>query len=175
MGRTYGGGGWNMTAKRIESHSVIRGIRYGILLLLILYIGLLFASEGDSSTPFEAVEKAVVEASGDNEMTKAEARELKRLYGMNEKDFEGVSLYYTQATMGVEELLLIRTLEGQDTAAVVESIQKRREIQLDNFEGYGAEQVKLLNDSVIKTKGNYVLFVVSPKAEAVEKAFTKSL
>ena len=50
-----------------------------------------------------------------------------------------------------------------------------RQRQLDNFEGYGAEQVKLLDASIIKTKGTYVLFVISPKAETVEKAFTKSL
>ena len=53
--------------------------------------------------------------------------------------------------------------------------EQRKKTQLDNFEGYGAEQVKLLDASIIKTKGTYVLFVISPKAETVEKAFTKSL
>ena len=42
-----------------------------------------------------------------------------------------------------------------------------------SFEGYGAEQVKLLDASIIKTKGTYVLFVISPKAETSEKGVYK--
>lgn len=164
-----------MTAKKKEEYRVLKALRYGILLILFIYIGFLFASRGDSNTPFQTVEKAVVKAADDKEMTKGQVRDLKRLYGLNEKDYEAVSFYYTQATMGVNELLLIRIADGQDTAVIEAAIKTRKETQLDNFEGYGAEQVKLLHNSVMKTRGNYVLFVVSPKAEKVEKAFVKSL
>lgn len=164
-----------MTEKKNEEYRVLKMIRYGIVLILLLYIGFLFASRGESNAPFISVEHAVVRAADDKEMTKGQTRDLKRLYGLNEKDYEAVSFYYTQATMGVNELLLIRVVDGQDSSEVEAAIRTRKETQLDNFEGYGAEQVKLLNNAVIKTRGNYVLFVVSPKAEEVEKAFIKSL
>lgn len=164
-----------MTKKRDGQFHVLKRIRYGILLLLLVYIGLIFSSKGDSSTPFDTVEKAVKKAASDKELKKADARELKRLYGLNEKELEDVSLYYTQATMGVNELLLVRVKEESEIGEVEDAVKTRRDTQIDNFDGYGAEQVKLLQESVIKARGRYLLFVVSPKAEHVEKAFRKSL
>lgn len=154
---------------------VLKVIRYGIVLILILYTGLLLASKGDSRTPFAEVESAVGKAVGSGDMKKAGARELKRLYGLNAKDFEGLSLYYRPETMEVEEMLLVRVKKGQNTEAVVDAIMRRKETQIDNFDGYGAEQTKLLESSVVKTRGRYILFVVSPEAQSAEKAFSKSL
>ena len=58
---------------------------------------------------------------------------------------------------------------------VEDAVKERLDIQIDNFEGYGAGQVKLLKSAGWKIRGNYVLFVVSPNAQKFEKAFTKSL
>lgn len=163
-----------MTKKKGE-FTVLRNIRVGIVIILLIYIGLIFQSQGDSSTPFEDVEKAVVTAADDKNMTLAGTQEIKRFYGINPKDYEDITLYYTNETMGVNELLLVKTKDESDAEAVEAAAEQRKETQLDNFEGYGAEQVKLLDASIIKTKGTYVLFVISPKAETVEKAFTNSL
>lgn len=163
-----------MTKKKGE-FTVLRNIRLGILAILFIYIGLLFWSQGNSNVPFDEVKNAVVKAADDSKMTLAGTQEIKRLYGMNPKDYEEMVLYYTNETMGVNELLLVKTSDESEAEAVENAAQQRKETQLDNFEGYGAEQVKLLNSSIIKTKGNYVLFVISPKAGEVEKAFSKSL
>ena len=135
-----------MTKKKGE-FTVLRNIRAGMVIILLIYIGLIFQSKGDSDTPFADVQKAVVDAADDKNMT----------------------------TMGVNELLLVKTKDENEAEAVEKAAEQRKKTQLDNFEGYGAEQVKLLDASIIKTKGTYVLFVISPKAETVEKAFTKSL
>ena len=62
--------------------------------------------------------------------------------------------------MGVNELLLVKTKDENEAEAVEKAAEQRKKTQLDNFEGYGAEQVKLLDASIIKTKGTYVLFVI---------------
>ena len=152
-----------MTKKKGE-FTVLRNIRAGMVIILLIYIGLIFQSKGDSDTPFADVQKAVVDAADDKNMTLAGTQEIKRFYGINPKDYEDITLYYTNETMGENE-----------AEAVEKAAEQRKKTQLDNFEGYGAEQVKLLDASIIKTKGTYVLFVISPKAETVEKAFTKSL
>ena len=179
-----------MTKKKGE-FTVLRNIRAGMVIILLIYIGLIFQSKGDSDTPFADVQKAVVDAADDKNMTLAGTQEIKRFYGINPKDYEDITLYYTNETMGVNELLLVTTKDeneaeavekelaniakGATMRAVEKAAEQRKKTQLDNFEGYGAEQVKLLDASIIKTKGTYVLFVISPKAETVEKAFTKSL
>mgnify|MGYP002708997104 CR=1 FL=1 len=152
-----------MTKKKGE-FTVLRNIRAGMVIILLIYIGLIFQSKGDSDTPFADVQKAVVDAADDKNMTLAGTQEIKRFYGINPKE-----------TMGVNELLLVKTKDENEAEAVEKAAEQRKKTQLDNFEGYGAEQVKLLDASIIKTKGTYVLFVISPKAETVEKAFTKSL
>ena len=156
-----------MTKKKGE-FTVLRNIRAGMVIILLIYIGLIFQSKGDSDT-------AVVDAADDKNMTLAGTQEIKRFYGINPKDYEDITLYYTNETMGVNELLLVKTKDENEAEAVEKAAEQRKKTQLDNFEGYGAEQVKLLDASIIKTKGTYVLFVISPKAETVEKAFTKSL
>ena len=146
-----------MTKKKGE-FTVLRNIRAGMVIILLIYIGLIFQSKGDSDTPFADVQKAVVDAADDKNMTLAGTQEIN-----------------TNETMGVNELLLVKTKDENEAEAVEKAAEQRKKTQLDNFEGYGAEQVKLLDASIIKTKGTYVLFVISPKAETVEKAFTKSL
>ena len=163
-----------MTKKKGE-FTVLRNIRAGMVVILLIYIGLIFQSKGDSDTPFADVQKAVVDAADDKNMTLAGTQEIKRFYGINPKDYEDITLYYTNETMGVNELLLVKTKDENEAEAVEEAAEQRKKTQLDNFEGYGAEQVKLLDASILKTTGRSVLFVISPKAETVEKAFTKSL
>ena len=164
-----------MKKKKRTRLDVLQIIRYGIVLVIILYAGVLMYMKGNRDTAFGTVASVVEKAAGVENMTKAKSRDFKQLYRLNEKDYGDVVLYYTKETMGVEELLLVRA----DTEEAIESaeaaIRERRQIQMDNFDGYGTEQMNLLQNSIIRTKGNYILFVVSPEAEAVEKAFMKSL
>lgn len=164
-----------MQKREKDGFYVLRVIRYGIVLLLAVYTGILLASQGDSHTPFAEAEQAVTKALDVGTMNKATIRELKRRYGLNAKEFESVSYYYRQGTMEVEELLLVRVREEAQVHTVTDAAMRRKEVQLDNFRGYGAEQVKLLESSILETRGRYVLFVVSPKAQEAEKNFKKSL
>lgn len=133
-----------------------------MVIILLIYIGLIFQSKGDSDTPFADVQKVVVDAD-DKNMTLAGTQEIKRFYGINPKDYEDITLYYTNETMGVNELLLVKTKDENETEAVEKAARTAKKTQLDNFEGYGAEQVKLLDASIIKTKGTYVLLLFHQK------------
>lgn len=164
-----------MKNKRKSRPDVLKMIRYGIVLMIILYTGMLLYTKGNRDTAFETVASAVEKAADTEKLTKAGSRELKRLYRLNDRDYESVVLYYTNETMGVEELLLVKADTDEAIETVEDAVLERRQIQMDNFNGYGTEQMKLLQNSIIKVKGDYVLFVVSPKAEAVEEAFIKIL
>ena len=91
-------------------------------------------------------------------MTKGSERELKRYYKLNAKDFEDVMLYYTNQTMGVEELLLVKAKSEADVRMVEDAVKERLDIQINNFEGYGAGQVKLLKSAVWKNKRKLRIF-----------------
>ena len=80
-----------MTKKKGE-FTVLRNIRAGMVVILLIYIGLIFQSKGDSDTPFADVQKAVVDAADDKNMTLAGTQEIKRFYGINPKDYEDITL-----------------------------------------------------------------------------------
>ena len=136
-----------MTKKKGE-FTVLRNIRAGMVIILLIYIGLIFQSKGDSDTPFADVQKAVVDAADDKNMTLAGTQEIKRFYGINPKDYEDITLYYTNETMGVNELLLVKTKDENEAEAVEKAAEQRKKTQLDNFEGYSC--VRLHGGTVLR-------------------------
>ena len=77
--------------------------------------------------------------------------------------------------MAVEELLLVECASSEQAGQVRLAAEKRAETQKNNFEGYGPEQVQLLDNCVIQEEDPYVLFVVSERAQEVKTAFLKGL
>lgn len=164
-----------MTQKGKRNWDVLNLIRYGLLTVLVIYIIMLIVSKGASNASFESVSESVEKAADISGMTKGSARDLKRYYGLNQKDYEDVLFYYTNQTMGVEEMLIVKLTSEEDARTVEDAVKARLEEQLVNFDGYGARQVQLLKSASQKTRGNYVFFAVSPNAGKLEKAFVKSL
>ena len=100
---------------------------------------------------------------------------IRKYYGLNEKDYEGVLLYTSGDAMGVEELLLIRVKDDAQMEEVLQSIDDRISTQLNNFEGYGAEQTKLLKQAITDQRGKYVLMVISQNAVKFQQAYIDAL
>ncbi|XCP86450.1 DUF4358 domain-containing protein [Roseburia hominis] len=161
--------------RRKRSVDILSILRYGMLAVLVIYVGLLFWTSDDKDAAFDTVASEIEKVVDTEAMKRAGSQELKRLYGLNEKDYDGVLLYYNQATMNVEEVFVVRAKTKKEAREVLDAAISRRDIQIQNFEGYGAEQVDLLKNAIVKQKGHYVLFVVSPEAAKYEKAFERAL
>ncbi|MEI3219619.1 MAG: DUF4358 domain-containing protein [Lachnoclostridium sp.] len=149
--------------------------KYGMVVVLVIYIGILVFVGRDSRTPFETVEKAVLTAADLSGMEEADTVKIRKYYGLNEKDYEGVLLYTSGDAMGVEELFLIRVKDDAQMEEVLQSIDDRISTQLNNFEGYGAEQTKLLKQAITDQRGKYVLMVISQNAVKFQQAYIDAL
>ncbi|MEF9946130.1 MAG: DUF4358 domain-containing protein [Lachnospiraceae bacterium] len=158
-----------------EKPDVLDILKIGMVVVLIVYIGALLVMNGNSKVPFQTVAKAVEKKADAKTMEKAGARELRKYYGLNAKDYDGTLFYRAKSAMGVEELLLIKVKNPSQAETVEASIERRVEGQKKNFEGYGVEQTKLLNDAVWETKGNYIFLSIAKHAENLQKTFRKSL
>ncbi|MCI8939531.1 MAG: DUF4358 domain-containing protein [Dorea sp.] len=153
----------------------IVGVKYVLIILLFIFIAGLLSSGEISDAKLENVTEKVVKEVGTEKLSAADNRMVKRLFGINANDYEGVSLYVAGSNMEVEELLIVKLKDTVQSESVEAAIQGRLERQLESFEGYGPEQCKLLNDHVLDVKGNYILYVVDKKAKAADQAFQKSL
>ena len=143
-------------------------------MIIIAYVVFLLMREGGDA-PLETVEKNVLEAVSTEGMEKAGTQDIKRYYGLNPEDYRGIALYLPDDVMGVNEVLIVRLADEAQEEPVTEAAQKRLDTQKESFEGYGVEQTKLLNDAVLESKGDYVILIVSGKAQAGDEAFKKSL
>lgn len=150
-------------------------IKYILLILLIAFIVSLMRGDKISSSKLEDVTAKVIEAMDMTDLSVADNRTVRRLYGLNVDDYDGVSLYVSDSNMKVEEVLIIKLKDESQAETVEAAALGRVDTQLQSFEGYGPEQCKLLEDHVLDTEGNYVLFVVNQEAQAADQAFQKSL
>ena len=150
-------------------------IKVGLVLLLLIFIVIDVGSDPISKEPIEKVRDEINKVSGFAEEPAAADRMLKRFYGLEPGDYEGVVLYISQDNMSVEEMLLVKLKDVSQGDAVKAAVEERVLDQLDRFEGYGAEQVSMLNAHVLNVKGNYIFFMVGDNAQEAQKAFLKSI
>ena len=142
-----------------------------ITLAVILVSGRL--SSRISTTDFEVMAQAVTEAVDLTPMQAADNQMLKRLYGLDGTEFDGVLLYYPPTNLGAEELLLIKMEDTSQAEEVQAAIENRLATQKKSFDGYGAAQTAMLEKSIIKVRGNYALFVSAEDPESVRQAFDR--
>lgn len=153
----------------------INVIKYAVAIAIVLYIGLILTLKGESKVPFGKVAGNVEKAADTTLMRKGNAQTLKKFYGLNAKDYEGVLFYYAKSAMGAEELLVIKLKDTSQTEEAEKAVEKRLETRRKAFEGYGESQTKMIQNAVSMTRGNYIFLAVSSDARKFQKAFTDSL
>ncbi|MBQ9827060.1 MAG: DUF4358 domain-containing protein [Lachnospiraceae bacterium] len=148
-------------------------IEMAVVIVIIVVLLLSNKKPADSKADFDSMKEAVVSAADTSVMEEAGTQTLKRLYGLDASDYDGVVLYTPSSAMGAEELLLVKLKSDDQMDTVYAAIMNRLDTQLNNFEGYGAEQTELLNSALIITQGNYALLSVGKDNDAVRAAFDK--
>ncbi len=150
-------------------------IRTALVVLLLVFVIMDLLNDPISGAEIETVAENVVKAAELQEMERAEARMVKRFYGLNPKDYEGTVLYAPIDNMDAHELFLVKLNDVSQMKSVRDAIEERLDTQLKSFEGYGVEQTELLKKHVLVEKGNYILYVVGEHAGEAQKAFLDSL
>lgn len=117
--------------------------------------------------PFEKVEKSV-EASLDKEnMKRQDGTALKRNFGLNAADYDGVMYYSSEFSISSEEVLLIKAKSETQTAEISSAIEERIKTRMNDFEGYAPESVQLLEDAKKSVRGKYVFFAAAPEQKNI--------
>lgn len=147
-----------------------------LLLLAVLAVLLWGTLHADpQQADFSVLREQAEQAMDTTGMRQADAQLLRRLYGLNGGELADWALWTSEDNMAVEELLLAECVSEAQAEQVREALEARRSTQIQNFEGYGPEQVRLLEDSIMEVRGVYVLFVVSEQAREVKDAFLSVL
>ena len=164
-------------SKKMNPPAMEKPSGYGILAIICMILILIFlirqftGHNSVSSTPFEEMRAVVLDKADLTVMQEAEGSMVKRLYGLDPSEYEGLTLYYPTSNMGAEELLLVKLKDPSQQQAVKEAVEARLNTQKNSFEGYGVDQFEMLEKSIVDIRGNYVLFVVQQDPSVVQAAF----
>ena len=143
--------------------------------MLVFYVAVLLFRKEESDTPFAEMKQAVEAALDGSEMKEADHKMFRRNYRLNANDYDGVMLWFREGTMEVDEVLVVKLKSEEQSDTVVEAIEARKDSRKESFQGYGASQTKLIEDSIIDVRGNYILFVIKEDAEKIDQVFQKAL
>ena len=134
-----------------------------------------FLKQADNKVPFSTVKANLTSAVSSDRMEISTARFLKKYYGLNADDYDGVLLYAPVTNMDAEELLLIKCKDTSQAEAVRDAMLKRQQTKETTFEGYAPEQYELCQNYILDEQGTYLLLIISPAAEEIDTVFQDSL
>lgn len=155
--------------------SFLTPVRVGMVIILFIFIIFLQLGTRESKASIKTVSENVSSSVDLSAMEKSTNRMFKKFYGLNAKDYEGVTLYAPLTNMAAEEILIVKLKDSSQAEAVTQAVNARLETQKSSFEGYGIEQYDLLENHVLDVRGNFILYIVHTDAAKADKAFRDSL
>ncbi len=76
-------------------------------------------------------------------------------------------------SLAVDEIAIIKVKDAKDIDLVKESMENRKQVQMNAFENYVPGNYEIAKNAIIKTKGNYVYLIISNEAEQIEAIIEK--
>lgn len=107
-------------------------------------------------------------------MVLSDNAKLEKLYDIDIEEIEECKLYTAKTNIEANELLLLKVKDGEDVEDIKEEINERIESQANSFKDYLPDEYYLIEKHVLKSNGNYIIFVISEEAEKIENIFDES-
>ena len=83
---------------------------------------------------------------------------LKRHFDLLPASFAEMLYFSPETFMDIDEILLIKTADSSQAAAIRAAMEKRIETQKKTFENYGTDQFSLMQEAVIYENERYLCF-----------------
>ena len=131
-------------------HIFIKG---AFVLFLIAYLAVLYTSDSAKNVPMEQIAQTMEQDSDITSLNKEARSDLKHYYQTDDRNIDGYFFYNTQAN------------------TLLENANAHLSSQKQVFEGYGTDQMALLNNAVVGKKGNYVYYMCGADAQNWRTAF----
>jgi len=84
-------------------------------------------------------------------------------------------MYIPMFITNADEIFVLKAKEEKDVESLKASLQKELDAQIQTWERYLPDQYEKVKNNVLKTKGNYVLYVTYDNVDAVELIFDEKV
>ena len=146
-------------------------IKAGLVVLLVIYLAALYSSDNAKDISMEQIAQSMEADAAITTLNKEDSTSLKRYYQTEEPDINGFFFYKAASPMAVEEICIMKAKDRTQAQQLLENAQAHLSSQKHVFEGYGTDQMALLNNAVVGKKGNYVYYMCGADASSWQHAF----
>ena len=146
-------------------------IKTAMVLFLSVYLILLYTSDSAKNVPMDEISAEMVADTSISVLKKRGRTDLRRYYQVDEASVDGYLFYKAESPMSVDEIFIVKALNKTQAATLLESAQSHLDAQKKIFEGYGTDQMALLNSAVVEKKGNYVYYICGSNASELRSRF----
>ena len=142
-----------------------------IIVCLALFIIIMISRSSSGNTPVSEVKEAVSSLAGINELQEKDDTAAARSFGFVPSEY----IYYkSNNIMDVRELFIAKASDYDEMEQIKSSVRSRLDIQIENFTGYGTNQLDMLENAVTVEKGDYYFYAVGDEAGEWQSAFLKA-
>lgn len=146
-------------------------IKSGLVLFLAVYLTVLYTSDSAKNVPMEQITQTLEQNSDISSLNKETRSDLKHYYQTDDHTIDGYFFYKAASPMAVEEICIMKASDNAQANILLESANSHLSSQKQVFEGYGTDQMALLNNAVVGKKGNYVYYMCGADAQDWRTAF----
>lgn len=106
-----------------QRQGIWKAASYAVLLLILGYIALLMIYVSGSNRSFSEMESSMEKVIDTTGMKKLDGQMLKRNFGLNSTDYEGVMYYSSESSIDAEEVLMICVKKSSQTEQVTDAVE----------------------------------------------------
>ncbi len=139
-------------------------IKIALISFLLVYLAFLYTADRANDIPMEEIAASMEQDTDITALQKRERADLKHFYQISDGDTKGYFFYKAVSPMSVEEILIVKGRDKNQAAAFLENMESHLASQKNVFGGYGTDQMALLGDAVVETRGNYAFYMCGPKS-----------
>lgn len=167
MAHPYGTGS-GVAGMRINRHLIMKT---AMVVFLVGYLGILYNSDNARNVPVEQLAQVLEQDQSITSLNQEGRTDLKHYYQTDDRDLDGYFFYKAASPMAVEEICIMKARNHGQADSLLESAQAHLSSQKQVFEGYGTDQMALLNNAIVGKKGNYVYYMCGADAQSWRSAF----
>lgn len=128
-----------------------------------------------SEADFSEVEEIVMNQMDEYGLVKQDNLAIKSTFSIDPAAYTNIAYYKSSDAMDVREVILVQFENEAMVQSFEKAAQNRIDSQINAFDGYAPEQVKLLKGAKVYSQVNFAIYVTSENSAEVVKAFKGAL
>lgn len=155
----------------IRNRKTILNIAEGVLMVcLLIFIITAVSRNSSGNAPFSSVKEEMSRLCTAAGLLEKDDRAVKSSFDYVPSEY----IYYkSNDIMDVRELFIAKAADDDEMDRIIEAAAHRLAVQIENFTGYGTNQLEKLEHAILMQKGKYYFYAVGDEADEWQSNFIK--